>query len=146
MLIEEALALYDEGAALPNVLEQLLTSAGDRRIEVGSQIIKNALSMPDGSPHHIHTPVKKEFRPGCLEVGDALIVIAGSPYEDLLDERHYLILLTLDDPSPPKLANASILCDTCRLSQFVAQMVSMRACCSADVIRNWLASIHLPLS
>ena len=35
MLMEQALALYDEGAALPNVLEQLLTSAGDRRIEVG---------------------------------------------------------------------------------------------------------------
>lgn len=44
MLMEQALALYDEGAALPNVLEQLLTSAGDRRIEVGSQIIKSILA------------------------------------------------------------------------------------------------------
>jgi hypothetical protein len=142
--MEQALALYDEGAALPNVLEQLLTSAGARRIEVGSQIIKSALGMPDLSPHRIHTPVKKEFRLGCLEVGDAVIAIAGSPYEDLLDEGHYLVLLTFDDhPSPPQLANASILCNSCRLSQFVAQMVSMRACFSADVIRNWLESIHL---
>lgn len=99
--------------------------------------------MPDLSPHRIQTPVKKEFRLGCLEVGDAVIAIAGSPYEDLLDQRHYLILLTFDDPSSPNLANGSIPCNSCRLSQFVAQMVSMRACCSADVIRNWLESIHL---
>jgi hypothetical protein len=143
MLMEQALALYDEGTALPNVLEQLLITAGDRRIEVGSQIVKSALGMPDHSPHRIHTPVKKEFRPGCLEVGDAVIAIAGSAYEDLLDKRHHLILLTFDEPSPPKLANASILRDSCRLSLFVGQMVILRACGSTDVIRNWLESIHL---
>jgi hypothetical protein len=141
--MEQALALHDKGAALPNVLQQLLTSAGDRRIEVGSQIVKSALNMPDHSPHRIRTPVKKELRPGCLEVGDAVIAIAGSEYEDLLDERHYLILLTFDEPSCPKLANASIMCEACKLSLFVGQMVSLRACFSADLIRDWLAGIHL---
>ena len=146
MLMEQALALYDKGAALPKVLDLLLTSAGDRRIEVGSHLVKSALGMPDHSPHRIHTPVKKEFRPGCLEVGDAIIAIAGSEYEDLLDERHHLILLTFDEPSPPKLANASIMRESYRLSLFVGQMVTLRACCSADVERNWLESIHLELS
>jgi len=143
MLMEQALALYDKGAVLPNVLEQLLEAAGDRRIEVGSQIVKSAVGMPDHSPNRIHTPVKKEFRPGCLEVGDAVIAVEGASYEDLLDERHYLILLTFGEPSQPKLANASIMSDSCRLSLFVGQMVTLRACCSADVIRDWLASIHL---
>jgi hypothetical protein len=143
MLMEQALAFFDKGAALPNVLEQLLIAAGDRRTEVGSQIVKSALGMPDHSSHRIHTPVKKEFRPGCLEVGDAIIAIAGTEYEDLLDEKHFLILLTFDEPSPPKLANASIPCDSRRLSLFVGQMVTLRACCSTELIRDWLASIHL---
>ena len=141
MLMEQALARYDEGTALPNVLEQLLISAGDRRIEVGSQIIKSALGMPDHSPHRIHTPVKKEFRPGCLEVGDAVIAVEGAPYKDLLDERHHLILLTFDEPSPPKLANASIMCDSCGLSHFVAQIVTLRAVGSKHIMRHWLAAV-----
>jgi hypothetical protein len=39
----QALALFDKGAVLPNVLEQLLASAGDRRVEVGSHLVKSAL-------------------------------------------------------------------------------------------------------
>jgi len=143
MLMEQALAIFDKGAALPNVLEQLLEAAGDRRIEVGSHLVKSALGMPDHSPNRIHTPIKKEFRPGCLEVGDAVIAVEGASYKDLLDERHHLILLTFDEPSQPKLANASIMSYSCRLSLFVGQMVTLRACCSTELIRDWLESIHL---
>jgi hypothetical protein len=141
--MEKALALYDEGVALPNVLDQLLVSAGDSRIAVGSQIVKSALGMPDHSPNRIQTPVKREFRPGCLEVGDAVIAVQGASYEDLLDERHHLILLTFDEPLRLELTNAPILCHSCKLSQFVGQMVSMRACFSTNLIRDWMASIHL---
>jgi hypothetical protein len=138
--IAQALTLFDEGMALPNVIDHLLSNARDRQIEVGTTLVKAALAMPDGSGHRIHTPVKKEIGSGCLVVGDTIISIMGSPCEGYEGEMQQRILLSTRESQSP-----SVVCDsrrtTCQeLSHFVAQIVLLRAVGSNQVMRNWLAN------
>ena len=79
MVIDNPLALYDEGATIAHVIDRILDNSGDRKVEVGTSIIRAALEMPDSSLQRIRTPVKREIASGCLEVGDTIIAISGSP-------------------------------------------------------------------
>lgn len=143
MLLTQALAFYDEGMALPHVLDRLLVSSEDHRLEVATCLVKSALEMPDLGVLHIQTPVKREIRPGCIEVGDTVIAIEGATHAELTDTRHSLILLTFGEPAPSSSAKAPTTYTADRLSRFVAQIVTLRACCSKGVVRKWLESINL---
>ncbi|MGB2755633.1 MAG: hypothetical protein WBD75_10135 [Phycisphaerae bacterium] len=144
MSIERSLALYDEGMALPHVIEDLLSACGNRTLDVGTRLAKAALAMPDHSVNRIRTPIKKQLGPGCLKVGDTIIIIIkGSPFEDMPgeEERIFLVRIGTDESGEGDERCSTTTC--CQLSQFIAQIVTFRAVFSKHIIRNWLAAIHV---
>lgn len=141
MLAEQALSLYDEGIALPHVIQQVLSNSGERQIEVGTTFVRAALAMSDCSGNRIRTPIKKEIGSGCLEVGDTIITIIGSPCEGYECEKQERILLWTGETRSARVPDDSPRTTCYQLSYFVAQVVTLRAVGSKHIIRNWLAAI-----
>jgi len=141
VLIKQALSLYDQGTALPYVIEQVLGNSGERQLEVGITFVKAALAMSDYSGHRIHTPIKKEIGSGCLQVGDTIITIVGSPCEDYEGEKQERILLWTGETPSAIVPDVSPHTTCYQLSHFVAQIVLLRAVGSKRIMRNWLAGV-----
>ena len=143
MFLERSLALYNEGTALPHVIEDLLVTCGNRMLDVGTCLVKAALNMPDLSGNRIRTPIKRQLGPGCLEVGDTIVIIHGSPCEALAGEEQERILLRIGTGESEKGGKRRTTTTCYQLSQFVAQIVTFRAVFSKHTICNWLASISV---
>lgn len=141
MLAEKALAMFDKGTALPHVIDELLRICGRRQVEVGMTLVKSALAMHDRSPHRLHTPIKRVIGPGCIEVGDIIIAFRGSAFEKPAGRKQHRTLLEL--PNSKRAASENLPGGTsCSpLSQFVAQMVTLRSIGSNPAIRSWLAAL-----
>ena len=139
--MKQALSLFDQGTALPYVIEQVLATCGDLQLEVGLTFVKAALDMRDYSSRRIHTPIKEEIGPGCLQVGDMIITIVGSLCEDYQGENQERILLWTGETRPVRVPDDSAHTACYQLSHFVAQIVTLRAVGSMHIMRNWLTGI-----
>jgi hypothetical protein len=138
MVIGNPLALYDEGVTIVHVIDRLLRDSGERKLDVGTSIIRAALEMPDSSSQRIRTPVKREIGSGCLEVGDTIIAISGSPCENFEEETRDRIILCLDDVDLAARRNSPPRTTLVRLSLFVGQIVTLRAVGTKALVRRWL--------
>lgn len=140
-MAKHALSLFDEGMALSYVIDHVLSDAGERQRDVGATLIKGALTMPDKSRHGVCTPIKKEIGPGCVEVGDTIITIIGSPCEGYQGENHARILLWFEGGCPAGVRDHAPDTSCYQLSHWVAQIVTLRAVGSDPAVREWLAAV-----
>ena len=137
-MIENPLALYDEGVGIVHVIDRILRGSGDRVFDVGTSIIRAALEMTDSSLQRIRTPIKREIGPGCLEVGDTIIAMSGSPCQKCEEEMRDRIILCLDDADLAGRRNSPPRTTLVRLSLFVGQIVAFRAVGRKALVRRWL--------
>ena len=136
MFVERSLALYDEGMALLHVIEDLLVTCGNRMLDMGTCLVKAALTMPDLSGNRIRTPIKRQIGPGCLEVRDLIIIINGSPCEAIAGEEQERILLWIGNYESKKGGKRRPRTTCSQISHFVAQIVTLRAVGSRQYSRN----------
>lgn len=137
-MVGNPLALYDEGVAIVHVIDRVLRDSGDRKVDVGTSILRAALEMPDRSSQRIRTPIKREIGPGCLEVGDTIIAISGSPCEKCEEETRDRIIVCFDDAELATRRNSRPRTTLVRLSLFVGQIVTFRAIGRRPLVRRWL--------
>ncbi len=140
-MIENPLDLYDEGVTIVHVIDRVLHESGDRKVDVGTMIIRAALEMPDCSVRPIQTPIKREIGPGCMEVGDTIIAISGSPCEKFEEETRDRIIVCIDDSDLAARQNPTPRTTLVRLSLWVGQIVTLRAACASVGVRTWLESL-----
>jgi hypothetical protein len=137
-MVENPLSLYDEGVTIVHVIDRVLPDSVDRKIDVGTAIVRAALEMPDRSPQRICTPIKREIGPGCLEVGETIIAISGSPCEKFEEETRDRIIVCFDDAELAARRNTPPRATVVRLSLFVGQIVTLRTVGARVLVRMWL--------
>lgn len=141
MRVEDALALYDSGMALANVVEVLLSRSGDRQLQVATHLLRAALEMPDHSPRKVRTPIKRQLGLGCFELGDTIIVVRGSPFEGIQRRGRSRVTVWIGERDPAPINSDLERDSSYRLSHFVGQMVMLRAVCCRAIARDWLARL-----
>ena len=140
-LARRGIALYDRGATVSHVVDQLLAEAGRQRVEVGMILLKAALAMPNGSAQNTLTPVKAEISQGVIQVGDFIFSIDSSHRVKRFPKSQPLIILLTDRKASCRRRERSPRIECYNLANCVGQMVTFRAVCSRVVVRNWWRSL-----